>query len=172
MAGDDKNPAALKIPFLLTSEDQSPAIGDLRNLTYLAVDTSALLANQSKALFEKVDSLSNSNFTEMNLNSETVGDWKFLQNETTSPCEESVFVFWSFYFLRCLVIPCLLFYISWILWELRFLRMRDPSSPLPLPAGRMGFPIIGEMIQFFVLVSISSRLYRFFEKIRLRKAKF
>ena len=71
--------------------------------------------------------------------------WSFLTN--------SWFIYFVVYFIRCLIIPCLLFYISLILWELRFLRMRDPSNPLPLPQGSMGLPFIGEMFQFFLIVS-------------------
>lgn len=168
MIVDAKNAAALKIPRLLSSESQSPVFEDKTNFTYVAFHSSSVMENQSTAVFEKVDSILNFSSPETNV----IENWNLSQNDTFDSYQKSMFVNWFVYFLRCLVIPGLLFYISWILWELRFLKMRDPSNPLPLPSGRMGFPIIGEMIQFFVIVSLVFFYFKQTCKTRIEKFNF
>jgi len=66
---------------------------------------------------------------------------------------QTLIVEWSLLFIRYMAIPSLLFYLTTLLWELRYVRMRDSTTPLPLPPGSMGLPILGEMLQFFITVS-------------------
>lgn len=55
------------------------------------------------------------------------------------------------YTLKYIVVPAILFLCSCKLWEIYWVNMKDKSSHLPLPKGRMGFPVVGEMFHFLML---------------------
>ena len=82
--------------------------------------------------------------TEISTCSKTAVEWRSSVEPTA--------LFWL---IRFVAFPSLLFCLMLILWELRYFCSRDPSNPLPLPPGRMGLPLLGEMLQFFILVSRS-----------------
>ncbi|XP_039260316.2 cytochrome P450 26B1-like [Styela clava] len=54
-------------------------------------------------------------------------------------------------FMRCLIVPCILILVICLLWEKYCVSLRDKTCNLPLPNGRMGFPIVGEMFHFLFL---------------------
>ena len=103
-------------------------------------------ADETEMLHENLQELGNVSKTEAfsSLNEE---EWK---NNYLQP---AVLV-WILQFLRFIGIPALLFYLTLMLWELRYLRMRDSSNSLSLPPGCMGLPLLGEMLQFFIIVSV------------------
>lgn len=55
---------------------------------------------------------------------------------------------------RLLLVPIALFFVSCYLWESYFLSLKDENSKLPLPPGKMGFPLVGEMFHFLLWVSV------------------
>uniref|UniRef100_H2YE35 Cytochrome P450 26A1 n=1 Tax=Ciona savignyi TaxID=51511 RepID=H2YE35_CIOSA len=61
------------------------------------------------------------------------------------------FYFTIFFLIKYIGIPGFLLYLTCWLWEIRCVRMKDHSCPLPLPGGNMGFPLVGEMFHLFVV---------------------
>ena len=67
---------------------------------------------------------------------------------------------WLLY-LRYLVLPALLVWlVKAVLWP-RYVRARpDPCSSLPIPPGDVGWPLIGETLDFIIDVSAPPNIFR------------
>ena len=63
--------------------------------------------------------------------------------------------------LSYVLAPAALLYAVLGLWEHYCTNLRDLTNCLPLPPGRMGLPVVGEMFHFFILVSTLSFLFCF-----------
>ena len=59
---------------------------------------------------------------------------------------------WMFVFFKYFLIPYILWNLMNWFWELYCVGLRDEESPLPLPPGKMGYPLVGEMFHFFIKV--------------------
>lgn len=57
----------------------------------------------------------------------------------------------TFYTLKYVLMPLILLACVCKLWEIYCFNLRDKSCPLPLPDGKMGIPIFGEMFHFLFL---------------------
>ena len=64
--------------------------------------------------------------------------------------------------LSYVLAPAALLYAVLGLWEHYCTNLRDLTNCLPLPPGRMGLPVVGEMFHFFILVSTLSFFVLFF----------
>ncbi|XP_002123562.2 cytochrome P450 26A1 isoform X1 [Ciona intestinalis] len=69
----------------------------------------------------------------------------------TNYLESEDFFYLLFFLIKYIGVPCFLMHVVCCLWEIRCVRMKDHSCPLPLPRGNMGFPLVGEMFHLFVV---------------------
>ena len=130
------------VPSIMTSA----SLEVVKNISAILETRFVETTNETEMLYENMQELENVSKTKVfsSLNEE---EWK---NNYLQPAVSV----WILQFLRFVGIPVLLFYLTLMLWELRYLRMRDSSNPLSLPPGCMGLPLLGEMLQFFIIVSV------------------
>ncbi|CAK8688964.1 unnamed protein product [Clavelina lepadiformis] len=63
---------------------------------------------------------------------------------------QSLGLFVSVFIIRYLAVPCALLYLVCCLWEIYCVGLRDRTCLLPLPGGKMGLPLVGEMFHLFI----------------------